>query len=666
MPVFASTIFLSAFLLFLVQPIIAKQILPWFGGAPAVWNTCMVFFQTLLLAGYAYADWSTRRLSPRAQALVQTALLVASAALLPIVADASWKPSGSEDPVWRILALLTVSIGLPYLMLSSTGPLVQACFARRFGGANVYRLFALSNFGSMLALLAYPLVIETEVTTRVQAIAWSVAYAAYALLCASCMLMASGPSSTPARIEEKADGARPTLERQALWLALAALGTVMLLGITNHITQNISSIPLLWLAPLTLYLLSFILCFEGRGWYRRPVFVTLFIAGLPLMAWGLQTESGLLDIHKAIPIYLTGLFVSCMFFHGELAASRPEPRYLTRFYLMISLGGALGGMAVGLVAPRIFKGYYELPLGLLAAGVIGVLALWKVQRLGALAVCAASIAAAFPVFQYFQETGSDTVLITRDFFGVLRVQDSGEGNERVRRLVHGSIMHGKQSFDPALRRKPITYYEATSGLGRLFATLHDQPLRVGVVGLGTGTIAAYGRTGDTFRFYDINPQVIDIARTQFTYLSDSAARIELVVGDARLSMEREPPQRYDILAVDAFSSDSIPVHLITVEALDTYLRHMKPGGVIAFHITNRYLDLRPVVKTIARAHGLAAVAVADEGDEELGASTDWVLVARSRSVFDAPRFKGVSEEIEVPENFSPWTDDFNNLFQVLK
>ncbi len=666
MPVFAATIFLSAFLLFLVQPLIAKQILPWFGGAPSVWNTCMVFFQTLLLAGYAYADWSTRRLSPRMQAWVHVVLLALSAALLPIVADASWKPGGAEDPVWRILLLLTVTIGLPYLMLSSTGPLVQACFVRRFGGGNVYRLFALSNFGSLLALLAYPLAIETWITTRTQAFGWSAAYALYALLCAGCVIMAAGASPAAASVDEP-EAPAPSLVRQALWIALAALGTVMLLAITNHMTQNISSIPLLWLAPLTLYLLSFIACFEGRGWYRRDVFVPLFVVLVPVMAWGVQTESGLLDIYKAIPLYLVGLFVACMFFHGELARSRPAPRYLTRFYLMISLGGALGGMAVGLGAPRLFTGYYELPLALLAAALIGTLALWRPARFAALAVFAAMVAAAFPTWKYFTDTSSDTVLMARNFFGVLRVQDSGEGKDRVRRLMHGTIMHGKQSFDPEVRRKPITYYEATSGLGRLFQSLQPGgPLHVGVVGLGTGTIAAYGRTGDVFRFYDINPKVVEIARSQFSYLSDSAAKVDVVLGDARLSMEREPPQGYDILVIDAFSSDSIPVHLITVQALDAYLRQMKPQGVIAFHVTNRYLDLRPVVKSIANARGLAAVSVADDGEELYGASTDWVLVTRSHAFFGRAPFQGVSEEIELPEKFSSWSDDFNNLFQVLK
>ena len=697
MPVFASTIFLSAFLLFLVQPIIAKQILPWFGGSPAVWNTCMVFFQMLLLAGYAYSDWSIRKLSPRAQAILHCVLLAASVMVLPIVADPAWKPEGAEDPVWRILMLLGATIGLPYFLLSSTGPLIQACFARRYGGERVYRLFALSNFGSLLALLAFPFAIEMLINTRGQAVSWSVGYALFALLCGASVILAAGPTSEiAAQSHGGSDGPAPGLAAHAEWLALAALGTTMLLAVTNHITQNIASVPLLWLAPLTLYLLSFILCFEGRGWYRRWLFVIPFLALLPAMAWGLQVDSGVLEIKKAVPLYCTGLFVSCMFFHGELALAKPVPRYLTRFYLMVSLGGALGGLFVGVAAPRIFSAYYELPLALLAGGVLAAVLLFRPRpATGVTGRILESIAARLPVkvfagslagwgmtvlalcatagtgwyfYQYQHEYLADTtVLMERNFFGMLRVQETGEGTGRVRNLVHGVIMHGKQSFDPAFQRKPTTYYTEESGVGRLFAAFAKAPLRAGVIGLGSGTLAVYGRKNDVVRFYEINSQVIDVARKEFTYLSDSAAKIETVLGDARLAMEREPAQGYDILVVDAFSSDAIPVHLITLEALDTYLKHMKPQGVIAFHVTNRYLELKSVVKLLAQARGLQAVNVADDGETaHFGSSTDWVLVTRQPEIFKTEPLAGATEEIEVPAGQAIWTDDFNNLYQVLK
>jgi SAM-dependent methyltransferase len=696
MPVFASTIFLSAFLLFLVQPIIAKQILPWFGGTPAVWNTCMLFFQMLLLAGYAYSDWSIAKLRPRAQAILHCVLLVASLAVLPIIADASWKPGGDEDPVWRILALLGATIGLPYFLLSSTGPLIQACFARRYGGERVYRLFALSNLGSLLALLAFPFAIEMLISTHGQAVGWSVGYGLFVLLCGACVILAAGAQTAGVVRKETVDqGAPPSLSEQGLWLTLAALGTIMLLSVTNHITQNIASIPLLWLAPLTLYLLTFILCFEGRGWYRRWIFVVPFLVLLPAMAWGLQAHSGVLDIKKAIPLYCVGLFVSCMFFHGELALAKPAPRYLTRFYLMVSLGGAVGGVIVGVVAPRVFSAYYELPVSLVVGGLIAAYLLFRRSAVaGALEKILDSLGAGFPgsvsasslsrtlvlllslgstaytgwyVYLYQHEYLADTtVLMQRNFFGMLRVQESGEGKDRVRNLVHGVILHGKQSYDPEYQKKPLTYYAEDTGVGRVFAALAGAPLRSGIIGLGAGTLATYGRPGDVMRFYDINPQVIEVARKEFTYLSDSAAKIEMVLGDARLALEREPVQNYDILVVDAFSSDAIPVHLITLEAMDTYLRHMKPGGVIVFHVTNRYLDLKPVVKLLAEARGLTAKNIADDGETRFGSSTDWVLVARHREFFKAATLVGEATEIEIPAKLSVWTDDFNNLIQVLK
>lgn len=688
--VYAATIFLSAFLLFLVQPIIAKQILPWFGGSPAVWNTCMVFFQMLLLAGYAYSDWMTHCLKPRVQAVVHAVLLAASLALLPIIADPSWKPSGEEDPVWRILALLTATIGLPYFLLSSTGPLIQACFARRFGGERVYRLFALSNFGSLLALLAFPFVIETLVPTHAQAVGWSAGFALFALLCATSVMLAAGPDTrSTATTASDAPAQPPSLARQGLWLMLAALGTVMLLAVTNHITQNIASIPLLWLAPLTLYLLTFILCFEGRGWYRRWLFVLPYLALIPAMAWGLQANSGVLHIGTAIPLYCAGLFVSCMFFHGELALAKPAPRYLTRFYLMVSLGGALGGLFIGMAAPRVFDAYYELPLTLFVGGVIAVWLLrpgagnhagpWHrwMSTLGAagavfawLPSALAAVATAgcgWYVYQYQYDYLADgTRFMGRNFFGVLRVQEAGEGHDYTRTLVHGVIMHGKQAFGPEFRGKPLTYYTEGSGVGRAIAASPDEPRRVGVIGLGAGTLAVYGRKGDVFRFYDINPMVIELARSQFTYLDESAAKIDMVLGDARLAMEREAPQNYDVIAVDAFSSDAIPVHLITLEAMDAYLRHLKPRGIVAFHVTNRYLDLKPVVKLLAEARGLRAINVEDDGEGRHGASTDWVLVSRDASVFKSAAFEGVVDEIASKPGLPVWTDDFSNLFQVLK
>ena len=670
MPVFAATIFLSAFLLFLVQPIIAKQILPWFGGTPAVWNTCMVFFQALLLAGYAYSDWTTRRLSPRAQVILHSVLLIASLAVLPIITGSQWKPIGDEDPGLRILALLAATIGLPYFLLSSTSPLVQAWLARRGAGAGVYRLFALSNFGSLVALLAYPFTIEPWITTRLQALGWSTGYAVYAVMCVAAgffSLKGTGHAAQAGRPVEE-HGPAPGWGAHLLWLSLAGLGTVMLLAITNHITQNVASIPLLWIVPLTLYLLTFILCFEGRGWYRRDVFVGPFLIALPAMAWGLSANGGVLHIREAIPLYCVGLFVACMFFHGELARAKPSPRWLTRFYLMLSLGGALGGLFVGMIAPRIFPGYYEFPIGLTAGGLIAAIVLWSRTRLGmglAVAAAATTFATGHFIEKYIEYLGEDTRLMARNFFGTLRVQEYTSG-EKQRRLVHGVIMHGKQMLDAPQSKLPSTYYTAPSGIGRAIEALTRDDRRIGVVGLGTGTLAVYGKPGDVFRFYEINPIVIDVAKREFTYLSDTAAKVETVLGDARLQMERESPQKFDVLAIDAFSSDAIPVHLMTLEAMDVYLRHLAPEGVIVFHTTNRYLNLPPVVKRIAQERGLFTSIVRDDGDAPLGASSDWVLVSRSKAALERAPIKEGSIEVEMANSTPLWTDDFNNLLRVLK
>jgi SAM-dependent methyltransferase len=671
MILYAVTIFTSAFLLFLVQPIIAKQILPWFGGSAAVWTTCLVFFQFLLLAGYAYSDWTTRHLAARKQVLLHIVLLAASLASLPILADAGWKPAGDEDPTWRILGLLLVTIGLPYFLLSTTGPLVQAWFARTFPAGTVYRLFALSNFGSLLALLSYPFAFEPWITTAVQSWGWSAAYVAFAALCAASAwysLRGGNASDARAAVTQPDNGPPPRPGDHAAWLLLSGMGAFMLLAVTNHITHDIASVPFLWILPLTLYLVTFILCFEGRGWYQRRIFILPLLGIVCAMAWSLHEERGIMEIKEAVPLNLVGLFVMCMFFHGELAARKPAPRYLTRFYLMVSLGGALGGIAVGLVAVKLFNTYYEFSVGLVATLLIAAYLTRFMHAAVPMLVLAAVGFTGYHSYAYIEYLARDTRVMTRNFYGTLRVKDIDADGEQdaVRRLMHGVIMHGEQYLAPARRDEPTTYYGATSGIGRAIKAFDGSALRVGVVGLGTGTLAVYGRPGDVYRFYEINPQVVAVANSEFTFLKDSGARIELVLGDARLSMEREPPEHYDILVIDAFSSDSIPVHLITREALRVYLRHMKPRGVIAFHVTNRFLDLAPVVKRIADDYGLHAALIADDAEDSELASTDWVLVTRDGAFLARPEIAKFTTEIGSIPGLRAWTDDFNNLFRILK
>ena len=674
MPLFASTILLSAFLLFLVQPIIAKQILPWFGGTSAVWTTCLVFFQVVLLAGYTYSHLTTRYLSPKHQARLHILLLAVSLLFLPIVPSEALKPAAGADAALRIVVLLVATIGLPYFLLSSTGPLLQKWVAPRFPEKTVYRLFALSNFGSLIGLLAFPFAIEPFSTSYAQSIVWSVGYALFAVACAVSAWKAADSGAVARPMVADPEGPAPRFSDYALWLAFAALGSVLLLATTSHITQNIASVPFLWVLPLSLYLLTFVVAFEGRqgrGWYQRTWFLFPTLLLLVAMAAGLSANRGVLDVGLAVPLYTIGMMMAAFFCNGELALSKPVPRYLTQFYLAISLGGALGGMLVGLVAPRIFPTYFELPVALVLLASLAVLVARKTRWLIGPAIVA-TLATAWFGAEYIGFLRDEVVYMHRNFYGTLRVKEQGQGDQQVRRLLHGVILHGEQQTINANRLEPGTYYARTSGVGRAIeAKQSEGPVRLGFVGLGVGTLSAYGRAGDVVRFYELDPDVLALAKSQFSYLNSSPAAIEFVIGDARLSMEREllssALQRYDVLAIDAFSSDSIPVHLITSEATALFFQHLKPDGILAFHISNRFLDLKPVLANIAEANGLAARLVTDApGDDSSASITDWVLLARSPAAFTNERLAEVVEAIEPNPHFSLWTDQFNNLIDVLK
>jgi SAM-dependent methyltransferase len=670
MIIYALTIFTSAFLLFLVQPIMAKQILPWFGGSAAVWTTCLVFFQFLLLFGYAYSDWTTRRMKPRNQSILHIGLLLASLISLPIIAGSAWKPAGDEDPTLRILGLLGATIGLPYFLLSTTGPLVQAWFARGFPAATVYRLFALSNFASLVALMSYPFVLEPWVSTLAQSYGWSAGYALFVALCIASAVytLRARPASVPgaATVDAMNDGPRPGWGEFVLWLVFSAMGSFMLLAVTNHITHDVASVPFLWILPLTLYLVTFILCFEGRGWYKRHIFLGPMLIAVGAMAWSLHEDRGIEDIKESVALFSAGLFVCCMFFHGELAHLKPAPRYLTSFYLMVSLGGALGGVLVGFVAPRVFPTYYEFGAGLIVTLCLAVYVVRRMPLFVPLLVVGCIGFSSYHIYYYIKSLSGHALVMTRNFYGTLRVRDVGSGEEGVRRLMHGVIMHGEQYRTPSMRDEPTTYYGRTSGVARAILESPPAPRRIAVIGLGTGTLAAYGRPGDVYRFYEINPDVVDVARSHFTFLSDSRAKVETVLGDARLTMEREAPQNYDVIAIDAFSSDSIPVHLVTREAMAVYLKHLKPDGVLAFHVTNRFLRLAPVVKAIADEYRLRTALVVDDAEESDLAKTDWVLVSRNGKLLKQEAIASAASEIETIAGLKVWTDDYNNLFRILK
>jgi hypothetical protein len=669
---FAGTIFSSAFLLFVVQPLIAKQILPWFGGSAAVWSICMVFFQVTLLAGYAYSDWVSRNLSPRRQVMLHVALLALSLTFLPILAGPQWRPAGDANPTLWILGLLLATIGLPYFLLSTTGPLIQSWVSHTLIGTHVYRYFSLSNLAALLALISYPFILEPRAALATQAYAWSGVYALFTVLCTGAALYFLRhahilPPAAHAPTHEAEGDWDPKPRDYLLWLGLSAMGSWLLVAITNHITQNVAAIPFLWLLPLTLYLLTFVLCFESDRWYRRRWFLLPTATLLLLCAYGLQDSRIGVNISVAIPVYALGLFFFCMFLHGELAQMRPGPRYLTRFYLMLALGGALGGISVGLVAPHVLPAYYELGLGFV---ITALLAMALLRPPKALRGTAAAIAVLCAYFLYVQieDDFTGTRRITRNFYGNLLSLDAKREDPRdnVRQLYHGSIKHGEQYLAPERRREPTTYYGPTSGVGRAIANTDPNEKRVGLIGLGAGTLAAYGRPGDVYRFYEINPHVIELAQSEFSFMRDSQARIETVLGDARLSLEREPPQGFDVLAVDAFSGDSVPVHLITAEAMDVYLRHLDEHGIIAFHLTNRFLWLPPVVAEIARAKGLSSVLIHDDAEGTNLRRTDWMLVARSPQVLDREGIREAATELAAVPGLRPWTDDFNNLFDVLK
>ena len=672
--IYAAAIFLSSFLLFLVQPLIARQILPWFGGTAAVWTTCMLFFQTLLLAGYAYAHALDAKLGPRTQAVLHTVLLAIALALLPIAPNEMWKPAGTEEPISRILLVLTATVGLPYLLLSSTSPLLQAWYSRARPGVDPYRLFAVSNLASLLALVGYPLAVEPFLGNREQVVWWSVAFAVFAVLCAGLSWSISGKKKEETR---KIEDTEPPRRGDYLpWLALSATGSVMLLAVTNHVTQNVASIPLLWLAPLTLYLLTFILAFEGGmlgfNLYRVEYFWTAVLVWLGGMAWLLVDSTYQFNLWMQVGMYLSGLFVGCLFCHGELYRARPAARHLTAFYLTISAGGAIGGLLVAVVAPLAFHAYYELGLALIALAALAAVRFAPVNRFARWASLAVLLAVAACAAYDGSRFGKDVRVSARNFYGVIRVKEYGVEGEsyHLRRLVHGVIMHGEQDMTDEGRRKPSTYYQPSSGVGAAVAAKQAKgAIRVGVIGLGSGTLAAYGRKGDLYRFYDINPKVIAIARSEFTYLSDSQAAIEIALGDARLNLEREAPQGFDLLAVDAFSSDAIPVHLITKEALGVYLRHMKPDGIVAFHVSNRFLNLVPVVAQIAAENGVQVTLVSDKGKDgdDDHTTTDWVLVSRDRKALEAPQILAASPEAaETEAGWRTWTDDYSNLVQILR
>jgi hypothetical protein len=685
----ALTALLSAWLLFQVQPIVAKRILPWFGGGSAIWTSNMLFFQSALFFGYLYAHLATRRLSPPRQIALHVALLAAAAALLfivPVVPTEAWRPTGSEHPTAKIVTILAACVGLPYLMLAATAPLVQVWFSRTNPGRSPYRLYALSNVGSLGALVSYPLLVEPQIGLMRQGVVWSALFVVFAIVCATSGLLSLRASRSSTEPTPPSETTPPAVERPAgmqhfFWLALPACAVVLLLAVTSYLCEDMAPIPLLWIVPMVVYLLTFILSFDSDRWYRRAVWFPLAaVASFAAVYTWFKHDELVLAWHLAAN--LTLLLAFGMVCHGELARMRPSATRLTAFYLCIAAGGALGGLFASVVAPQLFTDHYERDLSVLAAWLLALVALatdrksrfydpkgWPLAGLATMALLLIALGVAMYNVAAFERHGA--VAFARNFYGALKVHVFAAGTpDEMYTLTNGRITHGTQFRLDLNRRVPTAYFHAGSGIGQLLAIQPPSPRRVGIVGLGVGTLAAYAETGETFQFYEINPQVIEFADKYFTYFEDArqrGARIARIEGDARISLERAEPQNFDVLVLDAFSGDAIPIHLLTVEAFQLYLRHVKePDGVLAVHISNLHLHLTPVIQAAAERYGLEGAYVGTYKDATPATATSaWVLLNRQKGYFAQ---RGIGSPLDESLGFGPpitWTDDYSNLLQIL-
>ncbi len=736
---FASTILVSAFLLFQVQPLISKYILPWFGGSPSVWTTCMLFFQVVLFAGYAYAHFVSTHLSHKAQGIIHMALIaLAIVAMLPSIAPAAgWKPPDSSHPASRILLLLVVTVGLPYFVLSTTGPLVQSWFARTWPGRSPYRLYALSNVGSLAALVTYPFIFEPAFGSDTQAGLWTGAFGLFGVLGGLSAVWIFGLShhkrapSTGEVVESAPGGVLaepvplgltmtiPSPARRVLWIGLPAIASLLLLATTNFVTQDVTPVPFLWVVPLALYLLTFIISFDHPRWYRPlPMsLATLVLAVLAaggvwyaqdLARWLLKSPDVSLNFVQELALYFTTMFFACLMCHGQLVRLRPDPRHLTEYYLLISAGGALGGIFVSLIAPLIFKTHFEWTIALgasiIVAATVAILQVRERGRLtffnsaknpGAVSIAPRartagdlrSVAILFVValaigcggfcLYRHEQVGDDLIYAGRDFYGTVSVYEVDKDDLRYHRrsFFSGSTVHGKQLMEPDKRREPISYFSPITGVGRTLTYYQKRPtMHVGVVGMGIGVLAAYVKPGQSIRFYEINDQVDYIAHNYFSFLKDcesNGGKVDVVLADGRLALEQEVasghPMPFDVLCLDAFTGDAPPVHLLTEEAFAIYLKHLQPDGAIVVNITNHYINLVPVVNAAAKRYGLGVTRVMTrfEGKKLLN-RTDYMMLSKNQDFLVANPPVLVSEHLQPEYEVPLWTDKYSNLFRILK
>lgn len=713
-----AAIFLSAFLLFQVQPLIARLFLPWFGGVPSVWTTCMLFFESVLLLGYGYSHLMAKKVPSGRQMWVHGGVLAVVTAVLaiqtaawgcPLLPGRDLAPADGSVPLLSLLGLLTVTAGVPYLVVSTTSPLLQSWFARVFPDRPVYRLYALSNAGSLLALLTYPVLVEPHFTLREQAMLWGGGFLVFAGLCCAFGVRASGCSSSRAVTEasrsgpeassekgipihpDKGDGEAELPKSSAIldwvrWIGLSAIPSAMLLAVTNHVTQEVSPIPMMWVVPMVIYLASFILTFDRDWFYRRPVWTWLLGASSLLCCVALY-QGFLMPLGAQVFLFFTLLMAASMVCHGELARRRPSKERLTAFYLAMSIGGALGGIFVGGVAPLAFLGFWELNLSILAAwmavmmtaeapkGSLGKVRVWATVAMFAFLLLALS-AEMFPK--------ESERLRFRDFYGRYSVR-SGLWKDRGREcaaMYSGKTAHGIQCESPD-PKDPMSYYNRKSGIGVLLEGVRREnpeggKVRMAVVGLGVGTLAAYGAKGDEIVFYELNPGVIDLAGGKggfFSYVRDSQAKVRMVSGDARISMGRDhqerPGEKYDVIVLDAFSSDSVPAHLLTREAFSLYLEMLEPQGVIAAHISNRYVNMLPIFRAISMEMNLEAGISSDPfdwfEDAPWYSQSDWVALDRRGRWRRLENYVGLDGETHLKSELPPilWTDDYAPIYPLI-
>ena len=665
---FGGAVFLASFLLFLVEPIAAKQLLPAFGGSAAVWITCLVFFQTALLVAYLYAHW----LAHRSHWILHFALLLlaAASAIAWSAKTIEWT-SASQYPVSAIFAALGLSIGLPFLMLGATSPLLQVWLARLETRGIPYRLYALSNLASLLALALYPTLIEPHFTLKAQRLVWCCGFAAFALV--SAILTWRTRSATnprqPTRENETAVTPAP-LTHKLLWVLLPMGAAMQLSAVTSYLTQNIAAIPLLWILPLAVYLITLILAFQFPRLLPRGIITRFLVVMLVSLGYMLSQIDVSVPLRIGLSFFLVEVFFACLFCHTEAYALRPQrSSESTLFYLLFAAGGALGSFLVGIASPLIFSFNYDLALTFFVTALLALAVTWNSGWPQRLLWATASILLLVLVFMLHIAYLRNTPIAMRNFYGSLRVRESLSAypGATMRTLTNGSIQHGTQIFSPELRKTPTTYYAEDSGVGlALRFCCVGRGRNIGVVGLGVGTIAAYGQPGDRIRFYEINPAVTPVAQNVFTYIRESGAQISIVEGDARSSLSQEQPRNFDVLVVDAFSGDAIPLHLLTTQAIDLYKRHLAPGGILAIHISNSHVDLEPEIVLLAKAAGMDVRRVSTIENHDLGEFTaTWMLLTNNSRFFTQPE---VSTRVRKPVDASRvqvWTDDYSSLLPIL-